>query len=107
MLYDYLEKQKNWSQKTFGEGKRTLGITRHIEKELKEIQENPGDLFEWIDVIILGLDGAWRTGASFETIIRALEVKQELNFTRNFPFPDSEDTPSEHIKEEIKCNSTK
>jgi hypothetical protein len=36
---------------------------KHIKKELDdEIAHDPLDLGEWIDVIILGLDGAWRTG---------------------------------------------
>lgn len=97
-LAKYLERQKEWSIKTFGNGKRTLGIIRHIEKELKEVEEKPNDLTEWIDVIILALDGYWRHGGGTEIIMNILQAKQDNNFTRTYPFPKSEDEPSEHIR---------
>jgi len=97
-LTKYLERQKEWSIKTFGNGKRTLGIIRHIEKELKEVEEKPNDLTEWIDVIILALDGYWRHGGNTEIIMNILQAKQDNNFTRVYPFPKSEDEPSEHIR---------
>lgn len=58
----HLAGQRRWSEATFGPGPRTLGITAHIRKELQEIEDDPTDLTEWIDVAILALDGAWRTG---------------------------------------------
>lgn len=97
-LTKYLERQKEWSIKTFGNGKRTLGIIRHIEKELKEVEAKPNDLTEWIDVIILALDGYWRHGGNTEIIMNILQAKQDNNFTRVYPFPKSEDEPSEHIR---------
>lgn len=97
---DYLERQRDWSIQTFGESKRTNGVTKHIEKELDEIRENPNDLMEWIDVIILAMDGAWRAGYEPQEIIDALVLKQKINFARNWPpvgtFDDDE--PSEHIE---------
>ena len=97
-LTKYLERQKEWSIRTFGNGKRTLGIIRHIEKELKEVEAKPNDLTEWIDVIILALDGYWRHGGNIEIIMNILQAKQDNNFTRVYPFPKSEDEPSEHIR---------
>jgi len=97
-LTKFLERQKEWSIKTFGNSKRTLGIIRHIEKELKEVEEKPNDLTEWIDVIILALDGYWRHGGNTENIMNILQAKQDNNFTRVYPFPKSEDEPSEHIR---------
>jgi len=97
-LSHYLKDQIFWSRKTFGEGKRTLGIIKHIQKELKEIEENPEDLSEWIDVIILALDGYWRHGGDYKQIMSRLKRKQFENFKREYPFPISEDEPSEHIR---------
>ena len=57
----------------------------HIKKEIKEIEENPEDLEEWIDLIILGFDGAWRQGYSAEEIVECLEAKQSKNETREWP----------------------
>ena len=47
----YIVKQREWSERTFGHSTRTNGITRHIEKELAEIRVAPRDLGEWIDEI--------------------------------------------------------
>jgi hypothetical protein len=99
-LVNYILRQRGWSGRTFGDGRRTGGITKHIEKELNEIRAAPGDLEEWMDVIILGLDGAWRTGATPEQICEALQAKQDKNLARKFNPPISEDEPSEHIRDE-------
>lgn len=98
MLKGYIDQQMEWSRRTFGGGHRTKGITAHIRKELEEIEAAPLDLEEWIDVVILALDGAWRTGASAEEIIQSLHSKQAKNFRRTYPFPVSDDVPSEHVR---------
>ena len=58
-LMSHLERQQAFSLKTFGPGLRTEGLIDHIQKELIEIAEHPADLFEWVDLILLGLDGAY------------------------------------------------
>jgi len=98
-LVSYIQRQEEWSAKTFGNGVRTKGITAHIRKELLEIEAAPHDVEEWIDVVILALDGAWRAGYSPEQIVAALEAKQAKNFKRTYPMPISEDIPSEHFRE--------
>ena len=99
MISEYLARQQAWSKRVFGEGRRTLGITKHIEKELDEIRAKPLDLSEWVDVVILALDGYWRAGGTPESIARDLQAKQTKNFGRTYPFPTSQDEPSEHIRE--------
>ncbi|WP_263147765.1 DUF550 domain-containing protein [Pseudomonas sp. RIT-PI-AD] len=84
-LEHHLLRQRDFSERTFGPGPRVAGVLDHIRKELLEIEENPGDLTEWIDVVILALDGAWRTGATPSQIIEALVAKQEKNEARSWP----------------------
>lgn len=60
MLHGFLVEKARWSLNTFGPGPRTRGISQHIEKELKEIEKEPYDLEEWIDVFMLATDGFWR-----------------------------------------------
>lgn len=96
MLLDYLYTQRRWSRITFGRGLKTQSICNHIRKELDEIVAKPLDLEEWIDVAILALDGAWRTGATPEEIIAALERKQWINQQRRWVIPEDEDAPIEH-----------
>lgn len=99
---DVLADQAEFSRETFGPGMRTGGVIAHIKSELEEIEEDPADLTEWIDVVILGLDGARRCGDhSPEEIYAALLDKMEKN--RNRTWPDwrlsSEDEPIGHVKE--------
>lgn len=82
---DHLQRQRDWSGKTFGPGSRAQGVVDHIRKELMEIEADPSDLKEWIDVAILALDGAWRSGATPEEIVDALVSKQTKNEGRVWP----------------------
>ena len=84
-LIAHLYRQRIWSTRTFGPGGRSVGLVDHIGKELQEILASPADLDEWIDVVILALDGAWRIGATPEEIVAALVAKQSRNELRKWP----------------------
>lgn len=92
--------QISFSNRTFGPGKRTKGIVDHIRKELGEIEDNPDDGTEWIDVLILALDGAWRFGYTPERIAEEYRRKMEANFNRQWPDwrTFDENTAIEHIR---------
>ena len=65
----FITAQIQFSDATFGPGQRTTGVLAHIRKELDEIREDPTDLVEWIDVVLLSLDGARRAGhAAFDLV---------------------------------------
>ncbi len=81
----HIERQRAWSTTTFGPGPRTEGVIDHITKEFDEIRADPTDLKEWVDVIILALDGAQRTGVPVQDIIDAIHAKQERNEKRKWP----------------------
>lgn len=95
---DHLERQAEWSARTFGPGRRTKGLIDHITKELAEIEADPDDISEWADLIILAFDGAWRHGHSAADIIHAIKDKQAANETRTWPDwrGRSEDEAIEH-----------
>lgn len=62
-LEQHLIRQIAFSRATFGPGTRTEGVIDHIRKELVEIEAaNPGidRAKEWVDVVLLALDGLWR-----------------------------------------------
>ena len=84
-LVVHLHRQRAFSERTFGPGARTRGVLDHIAKELAEIAEHPGDLEEWIDVVLLAFDGAWRSGHTPEQIAAALTAKQAKNEGRKWP----------------------
>lgn len=100
-LQAHLHRQWEFSQETFGPGPRAAGVIDHIRKELIELEENPGDLSEWIDILILAFDGALRQGFLPSQIVCALEAKQEVNENRQWPDWRSipEDQAIEHVRD--------
>lgn len=85
ILEEHLQRQREWSEKTFGPGDLAKGVLDHIRKELNEIESDPRDLSEWIDVAILAFDGAWRAGFTPRQIANALVAKQTKNEGRIWP----------------------
>lgn len=59
-LKQHLIRQMAFSHATFGPGERTEGVIDHIRKELVEVEEANGESSEWVDVVILALDGLTR-----------------------------------------------
>lgn len=88
-LVQHLRRQIEFSARTYGPGDRTAGVCDHIRKELREVQDDAAaglpTLGEWVDVIILGFDGAWRSGATPEQIVAAIVAKQTKNEGRKWP----------------------
>lgn len=97
-IEDYYARQIEWSRKTFGPALRTGGVLDHIRKELKEIEADPHDLSEWVDVIILAMDGFWRHGGAASDLLPRLLAKQQKNMARTWPDwrTMSEDQAIEH-----------
>ena len=99
-LVAHLYRQREFSLRTFGPGERTAGVVDHIRKELAEIEAHPSDLSEWIDVVLLALDGAHRQGYTPEQIAAALKAKQDKNEARNWPDwrTSAPDKAIEHVR---------
>jgi hypothetical protein len=93
-----IERQRTFSLQAFGEGARTKGILDHIARESKEVAASPHDLSEWADLIILAIDGAWRSGATPAEVAAAIVAKQTINANRKWP-AGSEDEAILHIVE--------
>lgn len=109
-LAEILKDQMIWSNQTFGSGRRSEGILQHIEREVAEVRENPMILEEWIDLVLLALDGAWRCRKNNlpssddeirHDVVRMLIEKQAKNRVRLWPTPVDDDTPTEHIRTEV------
>lgn len=96
----HLARQRAWSYDTFGPGHRTGGVTEHIEKELVEIRAAPTDLKEWVGLVILALDGAWRAGYEPQEVLDAIEARQTVLEGREWPDwrLGTEDHAIEHVR---------
>lgn len=104
-LARFLHAQREWSEKTFGPGCRSVGIHDHVLLELVEMlgaSRPETELVEWIDIALLAFDAAWRLGFSPEEVCGAMLAKAEKN--RNRRWPDwrtvGTDRPIEHIRDE-------
>lgn len=96
----HIAHQRAWSLKTFGPGPRTAGVIDHIRRELVEIEEDPTDLEEWADLLILSFDGAYRHGHEPQAIIDQIKAKQAKNEQRNWP--DWRTAPSDEAIEHLR-----
>ncbi len=130
-LEEHLRRQREFSLRTFGPGESTARLLAHLRKELDEVEAaevkvqriaadlisdpdsacSQGDLDaaraarlrEWIDVVILGFDGALRASFSPGEVVRALLDKQAEIEARRWPdwrsMPDG--APIEHVRGEL------
>lgn len=92
----HLLRQMAFSHATFGPGTRTGGVIDHIRKELVEVESANGSSDEWVDVVILALDGLTRQLAFCsgerhnpahvaEVAANMIVGKQTRNEARNWP----------------------
>lgn len=59
-LKQHLIRQMAFSKATYGPGPRTNGVLDHLSKEIEEVRESNGSAAEWVDLVILSLDGLTR-----------------------------------------------
>jgi NTP pyrophosphatase (non-canonical NTP hydrolase) len=114
----------DWSNKTFGNGERTINITRHLKKEIDEllvaltsyymgvhsnsISSDDGNVLlekvhyrvrmELADCFILLMDIAAHAEIDTETILKDSMEKMKINKNRKWGTPDANGVV-EHIKE--------
>lgn len=96
---DHLKRQIAFSRGTFGPGERREMVIDHIRKELVEVERSAGSPREWVDVVILALDGLTRavrtelestystnmTNAVANEAVALIVEKQSRNEERDWP----------------------
>jgi len=88
-MLDFFQEMRNWSEITFGEDDGT-GTAKHLAKEALEAAENPKDIMEWADCLMLTTDGAYRAGYSLEQLLEAVVKKFEICKKRKWLPPNAE-----------------
>ena len=110
-LNQHLIRQMVFSRATFGPGERMSGVLDHIEKEINEVRESGGDASEWVDLVILSLDGLtrrlWAVGdykksadEIAEETVNIIRGKQSRNERRDWP--DWRTAPKDKAVEHIR-----
>ena len=110
-LTQHLIRQMVWSKANFGPGERHAGVLDHIEKEIAEIRASNGSSPEWVDLVILALDGLTRrlwSASDYnktadevaEIVVRMIVTKQARNERRDWPDwrTAPEDQAIEHVR---------
>lgn len=108
-LKQHLTNQIIFSRNTFGPGTNRERLLAHLAKEIEETRESNGDSSEWVDILILALDGLTRQIAHVDgynpeaNAQRACEIlKQKQTINENRKWPDWRTTapsaPIEHLK---------
>lgn len=111
--FHHLSHQREWSDATFGPGRRQAGVIDHIKKELQEVVDSGGDVAEWADVIILALDGATRAaiedGGTVADVLVAVADKQAHNESREWPDWRTQPTDRaiEHVRTEAALSDSR
>ena len=87
---DWTKTQKTvstWSKNTFKDSTMLSNID-HLRDELCEIIDNPDDIEEWADAIMLYMNAANFAGHSMDDILKAVHKKYEKNKNREWGEPD-------------------
>lgn len=97
---EFFQEKNEWSLKTFGtpEQRGPMGPIKHLELEIGEIKDNPGDLMEYVDCIFLIFDAAYRAGFGYKRILAACWEKLAINKARRWPPITVGDEPQLHLK---------
>jgi len=96
-LIGHLVQQREFSESAFGPGENTALIA---EAMLPELSTEPHQLGDWLNIVLFGLDGAWRTGADPAQICQALADRLVELRSRAWPdwHPPSPEAPADDIE---------
>lgn len=87
-----------WQEKTFGKREQPHPPIHHLEKEVKELIENPYDILEYADCFFLLFNAAHIVGFTPEQLLEGIKEKFEINKKRKWGKPDNQGVVL-HVKE--------
>jgi hypothetical protein len=89
----------SWADSVFGKDRKAEMILRHLEKEIKELIQEPSDLEEYADIGILWLNAAAKAGYKVDDLYFAIIGKMMVNKSRKWGRRD-ENGVVEHLRED-------
>jgi hypothetical protein len=102
MIEEKLQKLQDeittWADSTFGGNRKPKSVIAHLAKEVMELYDDPTDLSEYADVLILTLNAAKLAGYDVNLLVLGIEAKMIINKQRKWGKPDNNGV-IEHIKE--------
>lgn len=79
-----------WSDRQFGKFDRRPSCLRHLQREIQEIIDEPDDVEEYADALILLIDSARMAGIVADDLLDAAFSKLEVNKKRKWKPADEE-----------------
>lgn len=80
-IVSHLEKQIEFSKKNYDDENQFDKILLYLYKTVSDVKDNHNILKNWTDVIVVSLDGSWRTGHDKEKIANELnDMYHNYNF---------------------------
>jgi hypothetical protein len=80
-IYFFIQKQIDWARKAFPSGIADHRLASSIRSVVSDIEEdfetrNETSQEDWIHIILMGIEGAYRTGLDANGIVTALKMMQ-------------------------------
>lgn len=80
---------REWAEETFPES--TLASTfAHVKEEMDEIEQDPHDIHEWADALMMMFHQAHNHGFTLSDILDGIESKFEIIKGREWLLPDEQ-----------------
>lgn len=75
-----------WRMTIFGpyNAKDYMRFFQHLHSEVSELEENPKDILEYADIMIMLIDLAYVNNFTMKDLIEALYAKMEINKKREY-----------------------
>ena len=89
----------DFANEKFGDPENPLPPLHHLKGEVDELIENPIDLLEYADCMILLIQSALKVGYNMDVLFYAIQTKHAMNKKRKWGEPD-ENGVVQHIKED-------
>ena len=80
-------KMTDWSERTFPQ-RTNHSILTHMRRELDEIEESPGNIEEWADVMLLLMHGLMEQGFYLKDLLQGVISKFSKNTELKWKSPD-------------------
>ena len=99
--WDMNEIQKNlgkWADSVFGKKRSPIGALYHLQEEAFEAMDEPYDIMEYADCMMLIIDATRNAGFTADELMEAVNKKLRINQRRKWGRPDKNGVIN-HIKE--------
>ncbi|HET6346365.1 MAG TPA: dATP/dGTP pyrophosphohydrolase domain-containing protein [Myxococcota bacterium] len=82
---EYVKAQRDISLRIYGHQRSDHAAVHELQSRLRTVQEDPTSLYGWVDIILAGLEGGLRSGASAYALAQALINRQNELAAKRVP----------------------